>query len=75
MGRQIRTGKRGTTPNDLAPILNRLGLDGKGWCELVNRFGRFFTRAAGNRESVAAEAECRLQTCMQAPGLSVFATG
>lgn len=73
-GRQVRFGKRGSIPDHLAPILTRIGLDGAGWCDLVKKFGRYFKRAAGNRDSVEAEAERRGQTYMQAPGLSVFAT-
>ena len=74
-GRQIRGDKRGSIPTDLAPILQRIGLDDKGWCELVQKFGRYFKRAAGNRETLNAEAERRGQGYLQAPGLACFSSG
>ena len=72
-GRQIRTNKRGSIPDDLAPILERIGLDVIGWCDLVRKFGKLFKRVAGTAESLADEAARRGQGYMQAPGLSLFA--
>ncbi len=40
------------------PILQRIGLDSHGWCDVVRKFGRIFTRAAGTPASLAGEA-CR----------------
>lgn len=72
-GRQLRSGKRGTIPSELAPILERLGLDTVGWCDLVQKFGKLFKRAAGTAESLATEAARRGQGYLQAPGASLLA--
>ena len=74
-GRQFRSDKRGSIPAHLAPILERMGLDSGSWCELVTKFGRCFKRAAGRPESLAAEAERRQQSYLQAPGLAYFSSG
>jgi hypothetical protein len=50
--RQSVPGKRGSTPGDLPPVLRRLGLDGKTWCELVSDFGKLFCHVAGRPEHV-----------------------
>ena len=47
---------------DLAPILERVGLSGELWCDLVNRFGKIFKRVAGTPESLAQEAIRRGQS-------------
>ena len=39
-GRQLRAVSRGTIPAQLAPILERLGVNGDGWVETVRHFGR-----------------------------------
>jgi hypothetical protein len=44
----LARGKRGKTPEHLAPILQRLGLPGTVWCELVADFGRLFSSVAGH---------------------------
>lgn len=72
-GRQLRQGKRGKIPSDLAPILERIGVSSSSWCDLVKKFGRQFKRAAGTPESVSCEAARRNQTYLQAPGASAFA--
>jgi hypothetical protein len=62
-GRQLREGKRGTIPQDLAPILERLQIDGEGWFQLIGQFRRLFRRAAGRPHSMQREREqrgCRL---------------
>ena len=46
-GRQIRGDKRGSIPMDIAPLLERLGVDVEGWCELAKNFRRLFSYAAG----------------------------
>jgi hypothetical protein len=71
-GRQIRSGKRGAIPSHLAPILERLGLDGDSWCDLVAQFGKLFKRAAGTADSLAQEAARRGQRYMHAPGLKLM---
>ena len=55
-GRELRAGSGGTIPGRLSPILERLGLNGECWLETVRHFGRWFKRAAGGRESLAAAA-------------------
>lgn len=73
-GRQLHSGKRGTIPAELAPILERLGLDALGWCDLVQKFGKLFKRAAGNANSLSSEAGRRGQRYMQAPGVSLLSS-
>lgn len=67
-GRQLRAGKRGSIPHQLAPILSRIGLDETGWCQLVKRYGRIFKRVAGTSEHLADEAARRGTRWMCAPG-------
>lgn len=67
-GRQLVRGKRGSIPTELAPILNRIGLDGPSWCQLVKRFGRVFKRAAGTAQQLADEASRRGLRWICAPG-------
>ena len=71
-GRQLRSGKRGTIPAELAPILERLGLDAVGWCDLVQKFGKLFKRAAGTASSLSSEAARRGQNYLHAPGLKLL---
>ena len=62
-GRQISRGnKKGRIPTDLAPILERIGLSGELWCDVVRRFGKIFKRVAGTPESLAQEAILRGQS-------------
>ncbi len=62
-GRQIRrNNKKGRIPTDLAPILERIGLSGELWCDVVKRFGKIFKRVAGTPESLAREANLRGQS-------------
>lgn len=67
-GREIRDGKRGQVPADLRPILQRIGLEGASWCELITRFRRCFKRAAGSSRKLADEATRRGCSWLQAPG-------
>ena len=53
-GRQLANGKRGRIPNSVAPILERLKLDRKTWCELVGSFGRRFFHVAGQPTTIDA---------------------
>ena len=46
-GREIRENKCGAIPDNLAPILDRLGLDRSNWVKTVREFGRMFKQAAG----------------------------
>ena len=56
-GRQYRQDKRGVIPSGLAPILERLSLDSDRWLKLMRDFRRRFSRAAGQPESLAKEAQ------------------
>ena len=67
-GRQIYAGKSGVIPQQLTPILARMGLDGSGWCDLVVRFGKVFKRASGTAEHLSDEAARRGLGWMHAPG-------
>lgn len=55
-GRQVGKKRRGSIPDDLAPILDRLQISGEHWVELVKNFGRWFHRAIGRPPNLAAEA-------------------
>ena len=46
--RQTVPGKRGATPVDTPPVLERLKLSPSVWCELVSNFGRLFSIMAGH---------------------------
>ena len=72
-GRELRKKKRGSIPQHLAPILERLGIDPVGWCDLVRRFGKVFKRAAGTPASMQQEAARRGIGYMHAPGSAMFA--
>jgi hypothetical protein len=53
-GRAIREDKRGAIPDNLAPLLDRLGLDQSNWVKTVLEFGRMFKQAAGRASSLGA---------------------
>jgi REP element-mobilizing transposase RayT len=53
-GRQFRSTARGRIPAQLAPILERLGVNGEGWVDTVRHFGRRFKRVVGRSDSMAA---------------------
>jgi hypothetical protein len=55
-GRAIREEKRAAIPDNLAPILDRLGLDQSNWLKTVLEFGRMFKQAAGRASSLARAA-------------------
>lgn len=52
-GRQLRSDKRGSIPQDLLPILTRLQVNEETWLESVQNFGRWFHRAAGRSANMA----------------------
>ena len=66
-GRQMNAKKVGKIPDHLLPILSRLGFDSHGWCDVVQKFGRVFKRAAGSPESLAVEAVRQGQSWLCAP--------
>jgi len=55
-GRQVRSDKRGSIPQELRPILERLGVRGESWVDCVQNFGRWFHRAAGSVRLLAGAA-------------------
>jgi REP element-mobilizing transposase RayT len=55
-GRELRLDKRGAIPEDLAPILDRLGVDRSNWVDTVRDFGRMFKQAAGRASSLVQAA-------------------
>ena len=52
--RQIVTGKRGATPEDAPPLLERLNIKPAVWFELATQFGRLFSLVAGQPHRVDA---------------------
>ena len=50
--RMQRSDKRGYTPRDLPPLLERLGIDTERWRLLTKDFGRMFSQVAGKAQSV-----------------------
>jgi hypothetical protein len=55
-GRELRRDKRGAIPENLAPILDRLGIDRSNWVDTVRDFGRMFKQAAGRASSLVRAA-------------------
>ncbi|HHI78609.1 MAG TPA: hypothetical protein ENK02_01370 [Planctomycetes bacterium] len=55
-GRRVRIGKRGSVPESVPPLLERLELDTERWMEAVEGFGKFFFRVAGKAGSMAEAA-------------------
>ncbi len=51
-GRELRRDKRGAIPDELAPILDRLGVDRSNRLETVRDFGRMFKQTAGRASSL-----------------------
>jgi len=58
-GRLIVSGKRGTIPSQLAPILERLQIDVDRWLDVMLHDGAFLGTAVGKRLSLTAEAARR----------------
>jgi len=75
--RQKVRGKRGATPTEAPPIVQRLSMSAETWCELVHHFGRLFYNVAGQPERIEAtrsrQTNRRFHTSAQAR--SLFATG
>ena len=44
--------KCGAIPEDLTPILDRLGVDRSNWMQTVREIGRMFTQATGRASSL-----------------------
>jgi hypothetical protein len=58
-GRQLVSGKRGTIPAELEPILMRLGIPLGSWIDLTQNFGRLFERIAGGCPAVSSARQRR----------------
>ncbi|QDV24350.1 hypothetical protein [Aureliella helgolandensis] len=52
--RKIAPGKRGMTPTDAPPVLERIGMKPTAWCQLVKHFGVLFRLVAGRPHHVDA---------------------
>jgi hypothetical protein len=50
--RQLAPDKRGATPNQTPPILERLEIEAEVWCTLVSGFGQLFSLVAGRPEHI-----------------------
>ena len=50
--RQVAPGKRGSTPEEVPPIFERLQIKPTAWCELVTNFGTLFSLIAGQPHRV-----------------------
>jgi hypothetical protein len=57
--RQIRTGKRGATPAELAPVFERLQISAELWVECVTHFHKWFRSSVGRPNSMTANAETK----------------
>ena len=56
-GRQIRKGRRGAIPAELADIMTRLDIEPSLWVEAMENFGEMFRRVAGSAASIAEQAK------------------
>ncbi|MCP4190465.1 MAG: hypothetical protein GY768_07535, partial [Planctomycetaceae bacterium] len=55
-GRQVHGDQRGSIPEHLAPILDRLGINREMWTDLTTQFDRYFGRIVGRAANVATRA-------------------
>lgn len=60
-GRQIRTGKRGSMPDHLQPLMDRLGISSEMWVDCVVNFRKWFRSSVGRPKSMEAAAEAKGQ--------------
>ena len=56
--RSLHSNKRGKTPDDVAPLFERLGISESTWLELAQNFGRLFSVVAGQPHKVDAHEPC-----------------
>jgi hypothetical protein len=59
IAREIRTGKRGSTPAELAPVFERLQISAELWVECVTHFHKWFRSSVGRPKSMATNAETK----------------
>ena len=55
-GRIVREGKKGAIPDQLAPILARLGVNATRWGELITQFDRWFGHVVGKAQALTDRA-------------------
>ncbi|GAB6040170.1 transposase [Endothiovibrio diazotrophicus] len=67
-GRAMVPGKRGSIPESLPPILERLQFDGKGWLQAAQHFERRFKGWVGVADAV--KATCKELGFRRTPGLA-----
>ena len=48
----VRSGKRGATPKQFAPLFDRPGISAEIWCRLVKDFGKLFSVVAGQPQRI-----------------------
>ena len=74
--RNVLSGKRGTTPKELLPLLERVGLHVATWFCLIEHFGQLFYNVAGAPQEIAKArtrkrcARYRVRTCVKEAFLS-----
>ena len=61
-GRQSREDKPGSIPENIAPILDRLKIQSRGWLLFTRQFGELFTRWAGSPEKLEERARQKGRT-------------
>lgn len=73
-GRRAQEGKRGSIPSHLAPILERLRIQGDDFVRAVAKFPQWFRRFAGNVEHFEERAREIGRTCLHgiAPARQIF---
>jgi hypothetical protein len=72
-GRAIKSGKRGSIPNHLKPILTRLNVDVDNWINTVLSFGSLFYRVVGTIESIVEKAKQAGQNFFKGKSSSLLA--
>jgi REP element-mobilizing transposase RayT len=56
-GRALRSGKRGAIPENMAPILKRLGMEPEDWVREMQYYGRWYYRAVGSMQVLKSYCE------------------
>jgi len=67
-GRQLRDGKRGAIPADLAPILERLQIESASWLDAVSCYDGKFRTVVGRVDAIRREALRRGRRWLQGVG-------
>jgi hypothetical protein len=64
-GRQLREGKSGVIPDNLAPILERLRIRAERWLELIEHYDSWFGTFVGHLEQLRAAAVRAGKRCLR----------